>query len=89
VTLKPLSNLKYLTMLKASNNKLTKLLDMKFIIFFYRNLVMTIKLKKNREVPYNLEEVDCSFNEIDQIRDLSAHKFLKKLNLNNNRISQI
>ncbi len=89
MTLKPLSNLKYLTMLKASNNKLTKLLDMKFIIFFYRNLVMTIKLKKNREVPYNLEEVDCSFNEIDQIRDLSAHKFLKKLNLNNNRISQI
>lgn len=43
----------------------------------------------NRSVPLNLEEVDCSFNEITEIPNLSQHRFLKKLNLSNNKISKI
>lgn len=42
-----------------------------------------------KDIPFTLEEVNLSFNEIKEIPDLSKHRFLKKLNLNNNQIKKI
>lgn len=39
--------------------------------------------------PNCLEELDLSNNEISQMVDMSVHKYLKKLNLNNNSITVI
>ena len=39
-----------------------------------------------KEIPYTLEDVNYSNNEIDKIPDISAHRFLRKLNLANNKI---
>jgi Leucine-rich repeat (LRR) protein len=37
-----------------------------------------------KELPFTLEDVNLSHNQIEEIPDLSKHRFLKKLNLNNN-----
>jgi hypothetical protein len=42
-----------------------------------------------RRPPNSLEELDLSHNEISQMVDMSVHKYLKRLNLNNNSISVI
>lgn len=39
--------------------------------------------------PLNLEEVYYNYNDIKEIKNVKEHRFLKKLDLSNNKISQI
>lgn len=49
----------------------------------------TKKILMFRRPPNSLEELDLSHNEISQMVDMSVHKYLKRLNLNNNSITVI
>lgn len=57
--LSPLNDLKYLLILDASHNKLTKLLDF--------------------SPPKNLQKVDLSYNDIEEMTDLTPHHYLMSL----------
>lgn len=83
--LKPLAKLPHLLTLNASRNNVHAVLDFEQPHCTPGNAWTT----GDKNVGSTLQEADLSSNIICEIRDLSAHRFLRKLILDNNQISVI
>ncbi|CAK66253.1 unnamed protein product (macronuclear) [Paramecium tetraurelia] len=91
-SLKPLNGLKYIITLKASNNRLTKLLDLKHIPLQIMDVDCSnneIEVIPDLSCHRFLRYLNLSYNKIRQIEGVQKNKYLQVLKLANNHIDHI
>ncbi|KAJ3300868.1 hypothetical protein HDU76_005994 [Blyttiomyces sp. JEL0837] len=87
-----LQGYEYLQTLDLSGNNLTDISCLGVMRYLVRLNVSNNKLQKVvgfEPPPFNLQEIDFSRNQIQEIGDLSAHRFLKAVCLDRNLIHEI